>query len=191
LNAGYLSGRLDVEKVVKVMRAPREAYGYDIFETSMGWAGLLVSSRGVRRCAIRSTPDQAVAALVPDVEVAEQDEEAIASAKDLLLAYLRGEAVSVESVPLDTSGVPPFLAAAWDACRRIPRGETRSYKWLAEQAGRPLAPRAAGQAMARNRFSLFVPCHRVIASDGSLGGYGNGSAGLRVKRRLLEMEGAL
>lgn len=173
------------------MGAHRETYRYDIFETPMGWAGLLVSSRGVRRCAIQSTPDQAASALFPDLEVAEQDEEAIAPARDLLQAYLRGEVVSLESVPLDMSGVPPFLAAAWEACRTIPRGETRSYKWLAEQAGRPLAPRAAGQAMARNRFALFVPCHRVIASDGSLGGYGNGSAGLRIKRRLLEMEGAL
>ena len=65
-------------------------------------------------------------------------------------------------------------------------GETRSYGWLAEQAGSPLAVRAAGQAMARNRWPLIIPCHRVIGSDGGLHGYGAG--GLVVKARLLAME---
>jgi O-6-methylguanine DNA methyltransferase len=83
---------------------------------------------------------------------------------------------------------PPFFGAAWQACRRIPPGETRSYAWLAAAAGRPRAVRAAGQAMARNPWALIIPCHRVIGSDGGLHGYGAG--GLKVKARLLEMERA-
>jgi O-6-methylguanine DNA methyltransferase len=93
---------------------------------------------------------------------------------------------SLDEIGLDLSGVTPFFSAAWNACRSIPPGETRSYAWLAAEAGSPLAMRAAGQAMARNRFSLIIPCHRVIASDGGLGGYGGG--GLGVKARLLQME---
>ena len=96
------------------------------------------------------------------------------------------EQAALDEIGLDLSGVTPFFSAAWNACRSIPPGETRSYAWLAAEAGSPLAMRAAGQAMARNRFSLIIPCHRVIASDGGLGGYGGG--GLGVKARLLQME---
>ena len=93
---------------------------------------------------------------------------------------------ALDEILLELSAVTPFFRAAWEACRSIPYGETRSYAWLAAEAGSPLAMRAAGQSMARNRFSLIIPCHRVIASDGGLGGYGGG--GLTVKARLLQME---
>jgi len=161
-------------------------FKYDVFETPMGWMAVLMSPAGLRKCALKPTPDQAIAELYPEIEGANEDEEATAPIAQLLQTYLSGEDVPLDEVPLDMEGVRPFFKAAWEACRRIPKGETRSYKWLAQQAGRPRAPRAAGQAMARNRFSLFVPCHRVIASDGSLGGYGGG--GLHVKRKLLAME---
>ena len=94
----------------------------------------------------------------------------------------------MSEIALDLEDAPPFFAAAWEACRRIPPGETRSYRWLAAEAGRPLAARAAGQAMARNRLALVIPCHRVIGSDGDLHGYGAG--GLAVKAQLLEIERA-
>ena len=81
---------------------------------------------------------------------------------------------------------PPFFRAAWEACLTIPRGETRSYAWVAAAAGSPGAFRAAGQAMARNRLAVVVPCHRVIGSDGGLHGYGGG--GLDKKAKLLNME---
>jgi len=82
--------------------------------------------------------------------------------------------------------VTTFFKKAWEVCRTIPFGETRSYRWLAEKAGNIRAARSAGQAMARNRLPLLVPCHRVVASDGSLHGFGGG--GLPLKSRLLEME---
>ena len=160
---------------------------YDLFPTPMGWMSVLASPKGIRRCALRSTPDRAVAELGPEVERALQDATSLAPVRETLLAYLRGEGVSLDDVPLDMEGVPSFSKAAWEACRRIPMGETRSYAWLAREVGRPGAFRAAGQAMARNRFSLFVPCHRVIGSDGGLHGYGGG---LDVKAGLLEMERA-
>ena len=162
---------------------------YDVFPTPTGWMGVLASSRGVRRCTLKPTPDQAMAALGPESDRAEENETAVAPIRKALLAYLNGERVSLDDVPLDMEGTPPFFRAAWEACRRISPGETRSYAWLAQQAGRPGAFRAAGQSMARNPFSLLVPCHRVIGSDGSLHGYGGG--GLKVKARLLEMERTL
>jgi methylated-DNA-[protein]-cysteine S-methyltransferase len=78
-----------------------------------------------------------------------------------------------------------FEMAVYAAVLDIPLGETRSYGWVAERIGRPRAARAVGNALRKNPNAPFVPCHRVIASDGSLGGY---SGGLTRKRALLERE---
>ena len=100
-----------------------------------------------------------------------------------LAAYDRGELVSF-SVPLDLRGTE-FQLATWRELCRIPYGETRSYGDVARSLGRPLAFRAVGMANHSNPVALIVPCHRVIASDGALGGFGGG---LDLKRRLLEHE---
>ncbi|MGB8970262.1 MAG: methylated-DNA--[protein]-cysteine S-methyltransferase [Candidatus Sulfotelmatobacter sp.] len=89
--------------------------------------------------------------------------------------------------PLDLRGTD-FQLACWRALLAIPYGETRSYADIARAVGKPNAFRAVGMANNRNPVAIVVPCHRVIASDGSLCGYGGG---LDVKRKLLEMEGAL
>lgn len=85
-------------------------------------------------------------------------------------------------------GGTPFQRRVWDEIARIPYGETISYAELARRAGAPGAARAAGAATGRNPLSIVVPCHRVIASGGSLTGYAGGVAR---KTRLLEIEGAL
>jgi O-6-methylguanine DNA methyltransferase len=91
------------------------------------------------------------------------------------------------SFPLDLRGTD-FQIACWHALVAIPYGETRSYADIARAVGKPKAFRAAGMANNRNPIAIVVPCHRVIASDGTLCGYGGG---LDVKRKLLELEGAL
>jgi O-6-methylguanine DNA methyltransferase len=91
------------------------------------------------------------------------------------------------SFPLDLRGTD-FQLACWHALIAIPYGETRSYADIARAIGRPHACRAVGMANNRNPVAIVVPCHRVIASDGTLCGYGGG---LDIKRRLLELEGAL
>jgi O-6-methylguanine DNA methyltransferase len=88
---------------------------------------------------------------------------------------------------LDLRGTD-FQVACWRALLAIPYGETRSYADIARAVGRPRGFRAVGMANNRNPIAIVVPCHRVIASDGSLCGYGGG---LDVKRKLLELEGAL
>jgi methylated-DNA-[protein]-cysteine S-methyltransferase len=75
-----------------------------------------------------------------------------------------------------------------ETVRSIPHGEVRSYGWVARQIGKPKAARAVGQALAANPMPLVVPCHRVIGSDGSLTGF---TGGLKMKKRLLELEGVL
>lgn len=84
----------------------------------------------------------------------------------------------------------PFQQSVWKACLSIPRGQTRTYKWIAEKIGRPGASRAVGTALGQNPFAPVVPCHRVISSNGALGGY-SGKGGLKTKLSLLRKERAL
>ena len=159
---------------------------YHLIELPMGWMVLLGGQDGLKRASLKPSPQEALEDLGTDLEGAEDDPDAFTEIVECLHRYSGGDMAALDEIGLDLSGVTPFFSAAWNACRSIPPGETRSYAWLAAEAGSPLAMRAAGQAMARNRFSLIIPCHRVIASDGGLGGYGGG--GLGVKARLLQME---
>jgi len=100
--------------------------------------------------------------------------------------YFRGEQVSFADVPLDADWGTPFQAALAGALRNVLWGQIVSYGELSALAGRRRAARAAGTFCAENRFSLFVPCHRVV-SVGGIGGYG--ALGVDYKRRLLLLEG--
>ncbi len=107
--------------------------------------------------------------------------------------YFKGEPQAFENEPTPTGS--PFFVRCWSACRAIPPGTTISYAELAKRAGgSPNAARAAGQAMRRNPLAVIVPCHRVVASGGSLYAYSGSRdpAGpeLAIKRTLLELEGA-
>jgi methylated-DNA-[protein]-cysteine S-methyltransferase len=102
-----------------------------------------------------------------------------------LAAYFDGVPTGFPSIPLDLNGTP-FQLRVWQELRRIPYGRAISYGELARRVGRPQASRAVGQANAVNPIPLIIPCHRVIAADGSLGGY---SSGLDRKRWLLRHEG--
>lgn len=88
-------------------------------------------------------------------------------------------------------GLTDFQISVYDACASIPWGEVRTYGQLAAEVGRPRGARAVGGALRRNPVPILVPCHRVVGSDGSLTGFaGSGEQGLKVKRWLLELEGA-
>jgi methylated-DNA-[protein]-cysteine S-methyltransferase len=98
--------------------------------------------------------------------------------------YLAGDSLALEAVEVRQPG-GPFQQQVWRAMRQIPAGQTWSYGQLAAKTGRASATRAVGTACARNLVAPFVPCHRVVRSDGSLGGY---AYGLDVKRWLLDLE---
>ncbi|NQW22693.1 MAG: methylated-DNA--[protein]-cysteine S-methyltransferase [SAR202 cluster bacterium] len=159
---------------------------YHLVELPMGWIALLAGADGLKRASLKPSPQETIEDLGADLDGAVDEPDSFTQVEACLRRYADGDMTALNQIDLDLSGVTPFFRAAWNACRSIPAGETRSYAWLAAEAGSPLAMRAAGQAMARNRFSLVIPCHRVIASDGGLGGYGGG--GLGVKARLLQME---
>ena len=105
---------------------------------------------------------------------------------DGLKAYFSGELVQFNQ-PLDLSGATDFQKRVWVETKRIPYGETRTYKEIAEAIGKPRAYRAVGQALGANPIAIIIPCHRVIGSERSLVGFGGG---LDVKERLLRLEGS-
>ena len=166
--------------------AGRNSLKYHLFQVTAGWIGLIGAGNGVRRLSLQPAPQDTLDDMGPELEQSENDPAYFAKEQQCLERYFSGDSRALDEIELDLSGAPPFFSAAWKACRSIPAGETRSYAWLAAEAGSPLAVRAAGQAMARNPFALVIPCHRVIASDGDLRGYGAG--GLKVKAQLLNME---
>jgi len=101
-----------------------------------------------------------------------------------LTSYFAGDLRAIDALDVDPQGTP-FQRRVWAALRTIPAGTTWSYAELARAVGRPTATRAVGAANGRNPVALVLPCHRVIASDGTLGGYGGG---LEMKRWLLRHE---
>jgi len=103
-----------------------------------------------------------------------------------IAAFLAGEDVRFSPDDVLFDACSPFQQEVLRACHRIPRGRVSTYGRIAEQCGHRDAARAAGTALAANPFPIVIPCHRVIRSDGSLGGFGGG---LRMKRALLAMEG--
>jgi len=103
----------------------------------------------------------------------------------VLRAYLQGEEVDPVRLPVDPAGTP-FQRRVWDALRRIPRGQVRSYAAVANEIGSPRGMRAVGAANGKNPICIVVPCHRVVEAGLRLGGY---TGGLHLKRFLLELEG--
>jgi methylated-DNA-[protein]-cysteine S-methyltransferase len=99
-------------------------------------------------------------------------------------AYLAGDLTAMDHLPVDQPG-GAFRQAAWTAMRRVPAGETISYTKLAAEAGNPKAVRAVASACAQNLIAPIVACHRIVRTDGSLGGY---YYGLTVKRWLIDHE---
>jgi O-6-methylguanine DNA methyltransferase len=104
--------------------------------------------------------------------------------RSLLDRYLKGERTEFD-VDIDISQMAPFTQNVLEAVRKIPYGDVRSYGWIGKQVGYSSAGRAVGQAVGRNPIPIVIPCHRVIQSDGSLGGF---SMGLRIKEKLLALE---
>ena len=131
---------------------------YHLVELPMGWMILLAGEGGLKRASLKPSPQEAIEDLGSDLESAEEDPQAFDEVVNRLHRYATGDMTALDEIQLDLSGVTRFFSAAWEACRSIPPGETRSYAWLAAEAGSPLAMRAAGQSMARNRFSLIIPC---------------------------------
>ncbi len=164
----------------------------EIFETNLGWMAIAATELGIVRTSLpEPTPEIALDVLADlDFQPIGASNPATSNAAQLLIRFCEGEDVSLDGIEVDDSGWTEYTRRARQACRGIPRGKTRTYAWLAEQAsGSRTSARAAGRAMATNPVPIIIPCHRVVGSDGNLHGFG-GSVGLPLKSKLLMMEGA-
>ncbi|MUM77432.1 methylated-DNA--[protein]-cysteine S-methyltransferase [Pseudodesulfovibrio sp. F-1] len=110
--------------------------------------------------------------------------------KQALFRYVSGLDPDWPALPYDLSGLTGFQRAALEVLARVPRGTMRTYGELAAEMGKPQAARAVGRAMATNPFPLIYPCHRVVGASGKLTGF-SGEGGIKLKERLLRLEGAL
>jgi len=151
-----------------------------IVVTPWGPWGVVASDRGIVKVALAGLP--------PDEDETPRPPTArahLAEAQKQLRAYLAGERRQFD-LPLDAPPATDFQRLVWDACAQVPYGATASYAGLACAVSSPRAARAVGQALGANPLPILIPCHRILASDGSLGGY---SGGLPMKRGLLALEG--
>ena len=162
-----------------------EKLTYFIFDTDMGQMGILGSAKGLLRITPPQYSSQEVRQLLGHcINHATRSPYLFKDLMERLKIYLGGHKVTFPD-KLDLSQATAFQRKVWERTRLIPYGETRSYLWVAGQIGQPGAVRAVGQALARNPLPIIIPCHRVIASNGKLGGY---SGGLEMKKFLLHLE---
>lgn len=160
-----------------------------VFKTPWGWMGLSASARGLRRVILPQPSRTGVVSALGTTSLL-QDRHCPSTVRQAgreIRRFLRGEQRDF-TVPLDLTGGTPFQRQVWRATRHIPYGRVRSYRWIAARVGDARSARAVGNALGANPVPLLIPCHRVVASDASLGGF---TGGLQTKRRLLALEGTL
>jgi methylated-DNA-[protein]-cysteine S-methyltransferase len=159
-----------------------------VIETGIGWIGVAFSERGLAGIQLpRATRAQTLTNLQRDFPKATVVGDAPLEIARELREYAEGRRRQF-TLPLDWSAVKPFQREVLRTANSIKYGETRTYGWIAREIGKPRSARAVGRALATNPIPIILPCHRVLGSDGGLHGYGGG---LPLKRKLLELEGAL
>lgn len=162
--------------------------GWGEMNSPLGTLFVAVSERGLCAVEFGRRQSEFFAHLDPLARL-EKHSRAVRRAQQQLRAYFAGDRLDF-SLPIDLSSLTPFQREVLATARRIVPGDVWTYHRVAAEMGRPKSSRPVGQALARNPVPIVIPCHRVIASDGTLGGYSGGS-GLKAKRWLLRLEGAL
>jgi methylated-DNA-[protein]-cysteine S-methyltransferase len=162
---------------------------YTLISTAHGWVGIAFSDKGVRRLNLPvQHENEAISLLGTGYTDNLHKGDSTGSLGRLVTDYFNGKEVVFDCV-LDLSDSTPFQRRVWKATTDIPYGEVRSYKWVAERIGKPSACRAVGHSLAANPLPLIIPCHRVICSDGSPGGFGGRTGNVQTKLMMLSLEG--
>jgi methylated-DNA-[protein]-cysteine S-methyltransferase len=169
---------------------PLPLLGWARFDTAIGACAVGWTARGIAAVALpggRLPPR----GWLPRLSGAGETEPPppVRAAMEAMARLLDGQAVDLGEVPLDLVGVPGFHAQVYEAVRAIPAGSTRTYGEVAALIGAPGSAQAVGQALGANPCPIVVPCHRVLAADGGLGGF-SAPGGVDTKRQMLLIEGA-
>lgn len=166
------------------------ATGFALFQTAIGACGIAWGEAGLAGVQLpEENADAARARLARRFPQAieQRPPPQVQAAIDAMTALIAGEARDLSSIPLNMERVPAFNRDIYDVARAIPPGATLSYGDIAARVGRPEAAREVGVAMGRNPFPIVVPCHRVLAAGGKIGGF-SAHGGIAAKRKLLAIE---
>lgn len=163
-------------------------YRHTVFQTGFGWLAVVSSSKGVSQITLPQASARQALDLVADVlPQSTSDSRRFAGLTRRIRLYFQGVKVDFTDEPLDFETATAFQQSVWRITRSIPHGETRTYGWVARELANPNSSRGVGQALARNPLPILIPCHRVLAANGHLGGF---TGGLEMKRQLLDLESA-
>lgn len=172
---------------------------YHLFETELGWIGIAWSGRGLTRLQLpehdRAATQRRLLATLPGANdgrpvecAAEELPSQVTEAVAAIRRYAAGETVDFSGVAVDLGTADAFRLAIYDAARRLGFGEVTTYGELASRAGHAGLARETGQALGKNPVPIVVPCHRILAAGGKIGGF-SAPGGSSTKERLLELEG--
>ena len=168
----------------------RKAIKYTIFKTKWGYFGLAAGdNRLFRTCLPLAEPERVESQLLQNLRYPRFDKSLFKTAQDQIIAYFEGAVINFRNIPIVLEGSGSFLGLVLTACRNVGFGRTISYSGLAKKTGRPAAARAVGGALAKNPLPLIIPCHRIICSDGKIGGF-SAAGGKDLKAKLLKHEQA-
>ena len=162
------------------LRQLRNTFGIPSFcyESPIGWIDIIAEGNQILRASFSEAPFS-VPTFPPNLPV-------LTRTVKLLDLYFTGGPIDFIEISIQLAYTTEFQQQVWNVIRQIPYGEVRTYQWIADQIGRPKSARSIGNAVGANPVSILIPCHRVIRSNGGLGGYGGG---LERKRQLLALEG--
>jgi methylated-DNA-[protein]-cysteine S-methyltransferase len=162
-------------------------YQYTIFKTKWGYFGICATENGVfRTCLPVKSRSLCQQILTEGLSNTIFKKSLFLPLQKAITSYYEGTYKRF-TWSLDNTGLTPFTQQVLQACMKVNYGRTMTYKQLARLAGRPNAARAVGAVMARNRTPLLIPCHRILSSDKSLGGF-SAPGGLETKKKMLHLE---
>jgi len=161
---------------------------YAIFKTSLGWCGIIYGRHGLTKIYLPGMKKEKLKKNIHSYNksIVEHTGRIKVLVRNIC-SYFKGKNVRLNLL-VDMKTMTEFEKKVYKQAMKIPFGKVKSYKWIAEKAGVPNGARAVGNALSKNPVPLIIPCHRVIKSDGKLGGF-SAPGGILIKRKMLSIEG--
>ena len=169
----------------------QKAIKYTIFKTKWGYFGLVGTEYALCRTQLPGPKREKIKSLLlKKMPAAQFDKSLFRPLQEQINTYFEGAVINFTDIPVVLDGFSSFFGSVLTACRNVGFGRTVSYSGLAKKTGRPAAARAVGGALAKNPLPLIIPCHRVVRSDGKIGGF-SAAGGTELKAKLLKHEQAV
>ena len=161
---------------------------YAIFKTSLGWCGIIYGKQGLIKIYLPGMKKEKLEKIIHfyNKSIVERSGRIRILIRNIC-GYFKGKNVRL-NFPIDMEAMTEFEKKVYKQTIKIPFGKVKTYKWLAEKAGVPNGARAVGNALSTNPVPLIIPCHRIVKSDGRLGGF-SAPGGTSMKRKMLAIEG--